>query len=260
MRDPKLKVKTTKTRQRVRKGILLISFLLFPVTFYSKFYDVSPVLIFQASSMGIINFFVIRCIYLFISALFLGRAYCGWVCAAAGCQEALFSVNNEKIRGGDIVKWIIWVPWIIAIILVVISAGGYKGIEVFYLTKKFRSSMSNAGHLAMYLTVFIIVLGLIILPSLTIGRRSFCHHICWFAPFMIIGRKLRNLFKWPSLQLISDPGACKHCHACTEHCPMSLPVEDMINRSNMENLECILCGTCVDTCKFGVIKYDWGRK
>ena len=260
MRNPNLKVKTTKTRQKVRKGIILIAFFLFPLTFYSKFYDTSPVLIFQASSMGIINWFFIRSVLLFISALFLGRVYCGWVCAGAGCQEALFSVNNKKIINGDIAKWIIWVPWIIAILAVTVSAGGYKGIDVFYLTKKYRSSMSNIWHLTMYLIVLIIVLGLLILPSLINGRRSFCHHICWLAPFMIIGRKLRNLFRWPSLRLISDPGACTHCRACTEHCPMSLPVEEMVNRRDMEDSECILCGTCVDTCRYGAVKYDWGRK
>jgi ferredoxin len=38
---------------------------------------------------------------------------------------------------------------------------------------------------------------------------------------------------------------------------MSLPVEDMVQKENMENAECILCGTCVDGCKQGVIMYSW---
>jgi ferredoxin len=40
---------------------------------------------------------------------------------------------------------------------------------------------------------------------------------------------------------------------------MSLPVEEMVNRKNMENKECILCGTCVDGCKQGAIIYNWGK-
>ena len=79
------------------------------------------------------------------------------------------------------------------------------------------------------------------------------------APFMIIGRKIRNNFKWPSLQLKSNPEACKHCQTCTEHCPMSLPVEEMANHQSMDNAECILCGTCVDGCKEGAITYNWGK-
>ena len=41
---------------------------------------------------------------------------------------------------------------------------------------------------------------------------------------------------------------------------MSLPVEEMVKRKNMEHSECILCGTCVDGCIQGAIKYDWGKR
>jgi ferredoxin-type protein NapH len=41
---------------------------------------------------------------------------------------------------------------------------------------------------------------------------------------------------------------------------MSLPVEDMVEQNNMENAECILCGTCTDVCKFKVIKYSFLNK
>ena len=46
-----------------------------------------------------------------------------------------------------------------------------------------------------------VVLMLIVLPTLLVGRRSFCHHLCWMAPFMILGRKLRNLLNTPALRL-----------------------------------------------------------
>jgi ferredoxin-type protein NapH len=72
---------------------------------------------------------------------------------------------------------------------------------------------------------------------------------------MIIGRKIRNWFKWASLQLKAESEKCNHCHTCTQNCPMSLPVEDMVNQDKMENAECILCGTCIDGCEFDVIKY-----
>ena len=77
------------------------------------------------------------------------------------------------------------------------------------------------------------------------------------APFLIIGRKARNLFNWPSLKLIAEPSACQHCHKCEENCPMSLPVEDMVQSNKMEKAECILCGTCIDGCPANVIKYSF---
>jgi ferredoxin-type protein NapH len=238
------------TRQKIRKGIILFSFFLFPAVFYY----LSPVLIIQASSKGIVNGSFILFILMFISSLFLGRGYCGWVCPGAGCQEAIFLAQDEKVARGDYFKWIIWVPWIGSIVLLAIRSGGYKRIDFFYMTHGL--SVSDIQSLISYLCVLLL---LIAVPAFVVGKRSFCHHLCWMAPFMILGRKIRNYFQWASLQLKSSPEVCKHCHTCTEHCPMSLPVEEMVNHRSMEKTECILCGTCVDACKESAIAYDWGK-
>jgi ferredoxin-type protein NapH len=240
-----------KTRQKVRKGIILISFFLFPATFYYF----SPVLILEASSKGIINGSFIIFLSLFVSSLLIGRAYCGWVCPAAGCQESIFSARNRKVTKGNITKWIIWIPWLCTIAILAIRSGGYKEINLFFQT----THGFSIGNFQSLITYFIVLLILIVFPAFMIGKRSFCHHLCWMAPFMIVGREIRNKIKWSSLQLISEPEKCKHCHTCTDNCPMSLSVEEMVNQKNMENSECILCGTCVDGCNQGVIKYNWGR-
>jgi polyferredoxin len=84
--------KKVKTRQKVRKGMILSSFFLFP----GIFYYLSPVVIIQSTINGIINGSFIMFFLMFISALVLGRAYCGWVCPGAGCQEAIFLARNKK--------------------------------------------------------------------------------------------------------------------------------------------------------------------
>ena len=106
-----------KTRQKIRIGIILFSFFLFPAIFYY----LSPVLIIQASSKGIINGSFVIFIFMFISSLFLGRGYCGWVCPGAGCQESIFLARNKKVKKGDYLKWLIWVPWISSIVLQILS-------------------------------------------------------------------------------------------------------------------------------------------
>jgi polyferredoxin len=241
-----------KIRQKIRTGIVLFSFFLFPATFYY----LSPVLIIQASSKGIINGSFVIFILMFSGSLFLGRGYCGWICPGAGCQEAVFLARDKKVKSGDYFKWVIWVPWISCIVILAIRSGGYNKIDFFYMTTHGLS----VGDIQSLMSYFFVLLLLIVLPAFIIGKRSFCHHLCWMAPFMIIGRKIRNYFKWASLQLKSNPEACKHCHTCTEHCPMSLPVEEMVNNQNMETSECILCGTCVDICKQGAITFDWNKK
>lgn len=240
-----------KKRQKIRKGIILLSFFLFPATFYY----LSPVLIVLASSISIVNGSFVIFLLMFISALFVGRGYCGWVCPAAGCQESIFLANDKKVTKGDSIKWIIWIPWICTIVLFAIKAGGYKHIDFFYQT---TYGLSIADFQS-FITYNIVLFLLIVFPAFIIGKRSFCHHLCWMAPFMILGRKVRNSLHLVSLQLESVSDLCEHCHTCTENCPMSLPVEKMVNQKMMENTECILCGTCVDGCREGAIVYNWGK-
>ena len=120
-----------KTRQKLRKGIILVPFFLFPAIFYY----LSPVLIIQASVKGIVNGSFIMFVLMFLSSLGLGRAYCGWVCPAAGCQEAMFLTRDKKVNKGNFIKWLIWLPWISAIIILYVKAGRFKGLDFFYQTR-----------------------------------------------------------------------------------------------------------------------------
>jgi len=60
-------------RQRVRNGVLLVSLLLFPVTMNY----LSPYIIMDAASQGVINGSFVVFTALFISSLFVGRLWCG---------------------------------------------------------------------------------------------------------------------------------------------------------------------------------------
>ena len=240
-----------KTRQKIRAGLILLSFFLFPATFYY----LSPVLIVQAATEGVINGSFIMFGLLFLSSLVLGRAFCGWVCPGAGCQEAIFQANDRPVTRGNVIKWAIWVPWIGLIATLAVRRGGYERVDFFYETL-YGLSISNVQGLIAYLVVLLV---LIVLPAFVVGKRSFCHHLCWMAPFMILGRKIRNTARWPSLGLAVEPEKCTHCHTCTRNCPMSLPVEDMVGRGVMENAECILCGTCIDGCQFETLRYSFSR-
>lgn len=238
-------------RQKVRNGIILVSFFLFPALFYY----LSPVLIIQASSKGIVNGSFIMFALLFIFALFLGRGYCGWLCPGAGCQEAMFLARDKRVAKGDFIKWLIWVPWIAAIAVFAWRAGGYRRVDFFYQTTHGLSIGNFQSLIVYYMVLFL----LIVLPGLLVGKRSFCHHLCWMAPFMIIGRKLRNTFSWAALSLTVTPENCTACNLCTKRCPMSLDVEEMVKNGRMEHAECILCGTCVDSCKKKAIGFVWSK-
>jgi ferredoxin-type protein NapH len=237
-------------RQRFRKALIIFFFLSFPVTMNF----LSPYVIIDGAMSGILNGSLVMFGLMFVSSLFLGRAWCGWVCPGGGMQEIVEPVNNRPVHGVKIdwIKWLFWVPWISLIVWLAIRAGGYQSIDLLHMTES-GISVDQPEKYFVYYTVIGLFVGLAII----VGRRAGCHTICWMAPFMIMGRWLRNRFGWASLRLVADVSACSDCKRCTKNCPMSLDVNAMVQIEAMENLECILCGTCVDNCSKNAIRYSF---
>jgi NAD-dependent dihydropyrimidine dehydrogenase PreA subunit len=101
---------------------------------------------------------------------------------------------------------------------------------------------------------------LLILPLAALfGRWASCHYLCWIAPFMVIGTRIKDAFGWPSLHLRANPEACLACATCNQTCPMSLDVSAMAVRGRMRHDECVLCGNCVDHCPAGAIQFVFAR-
>jgi len=249
-------VRQLPTRQRVRKALVIFAFLTFPITMNL----LSPYVIIDGAMNGIINGSLIMFGLMFVSSLFLGRAWCGWVCPGGGMQEIVEPVNNKSVNGRKIdwIKWLIWLPWISLIIILAIRAGGYSSVDFLYHTENGISVAGSADRPIFFAyIVYYFVIALFVGLAIAVGRRAGCHSICWMAPFMMIGRWIRNRFGWPSLRLEVDASACKDCKLCTKNCPMSLDVNAMVQLEKMENAECILCGTCVDNCARHAISYSF---
>lgn len=236
------------SRQNIRQLVIILSFLLFPITIYYF----SPYLIIQGALEGIVVGSCIVFISMFVASLFFGRAFCGWLCPAGGVQECLKAVSSKNAKGGRLnwIKYFIWTPWVISIILIFIKVGGVKEISFFHQTQ-YGVSVSTIQSIVIYYGV----LTLIVATALLTGKRGFCHYLCWMAPFMIIGTKIREKVKFPALHLEAEGNKCISCKKCSIKCPMSLNVNEMALKKNMKNSECILCGECVDVCPKNVIKY-----
>ncbi len=238
-------------RQRLRKALVLTSFLLFPITLNF----LSPYVIIAGAMEGIVNGSLIVFGLLFVGSLFFGRLWCGWICPGAGMAEVSASVNNAPFvsKRGDWIKWAIWAPWILLIVGLAVQAGGYRSVNPLYLTESGISVDEPVKYI-----IYFTVIGLFVGLSIAFGRRAGCHTICWMAPFMILGRGLSNRLGLPALQLATDPNACVKCTGCTTTCPMSLPVATLVQTGRIEHPECILCGTCADGCSKKAIRFSFG--
>lgn len=102
-------------KQRIRKTLLVTSFLLFPVTIWYF----SPYLIIQAASRHIMNGSFLVFSAMLVLSMFLGRVWCGYLCPAGGLQECLFMCNPNPARQGwrNQIKYVIWIVWIAAIVV-----------------------------------------------------------------------------------------------------------------------------------------------
>jgi ferredoxin-type protein NapH len=238
-------------RQWIRKTLIILSFVLLPATFAY----ISCPIITQGASEGIITGGLILFILLFISSLFLGRLWCGWLCPAGGLQEIYFEINNKPTIAGRLnwLKYIIFLAVIfIPLISAIRSAAGFTAIDLFYYTDHGISIAKQGAYI-----IFFAQITFLTAFALLGGKRGFCHYFCPIAVIMIIGRKIRNLIRWPALHLSADAGHCTDCNKCSKNCPMGLDVSNMVRQGHMENTECILCGVCTDVCPKQAIHYAW---
>jgi polyferredoxin len=159
------------TRQRMRKLILILSLLLFPITLYYF----SPVVIIEAGLAGVINGSFIVFTLMFFGSLFFGRLFCSYVCPAGGMQECAFLVVNKPPKQGrkNTIKYWIWIVWITVVIFCYIHTGQILKIDFFYSTE-YGVSVYNVCR---YIIYYVMIL-LILLPALLAGKRAFCRYFC----------------------------------------------------------------------------------
>ena len=240
-------------RQRIRRAFLIISFLLLPVTFFY----LCPFLMTLGAAEGVVTGSMVLVILLFIASLFVSRFWCGYLCPTGGWQEICSGINNRPVTGGkwNGLKYGAFVLWLASLVAVIISAGGFTSIDLFHNTKNGIS----VSEPVFYIPYFILT-GMLFLLVVIFGKRANCHYLCPTAVVMILGRRIRNLCRWPALHLEADRDRCVNCRRCSGECPMGLDVSGMVRQDALENPDCILCGTCADTCPEGVIRYAWTEK
>ena len=236
-------------RKNIRKLLLIISLLLFPITIWYM----SPYLIIQGAMEGIItgSFVVFTCMLL--GSIFCGRLFCAWLCPMGGMQECLFAVNAKNPKQGwkNYIKYAIWTIWIIAVILCFIFRKKEITVDFFYMTDH-GISISNIYNYVIYYGIIFLVL----IPAVLFGKRIFCHYFCWMAPFMVLGTKIRRVLHLPGLHIkVKQPDACVSCGKCNRECPMGIKVSELIKDGQIKNAECIQCGACIDGCPKKVLSY-----
>ncbi len=235
-------------RQKIRRIILFVSLALFPVTMNY----LSPYVSIDGAMAGVVSGSVIVFFLLFLSGLFFGRAWCGWVCPAGGLAEICTAVNAKPVPAKKlrIVRYSIFTVWFAILITGFVLAGGIRGVDPLHLTERVISVDEPAKYIVYYMVLLIFFV-----LTIAIGRRGACHTVCWMSPFLTAGMWLGRKLHFPQMRIRADASACIDCKKCSQKCPMSIDVCEQVKGGSVQSLDCILCGECVDACPRGVLSY-----
>jgi len=235
-------------RQKIRKTLLFVSLLLFPLTLNY----LSPYVSIDGAMAGVLSGSALLFLLQFVSGLFLGRAWCGWVCPAGGVGEFCQSVNNKpvNIKRLRIVRYSVFAVWFAVLALGFVLAGGIKGVDPLRMT-----THGVSVDMPVKFVIYYFVVALILVLDLSLGRRGACHAVCWMAPFLTAGLWLGRKLHLPQLQMRADAEKCIDCKACNKKCPMRIDVYGEARLGGVRSYECILCGECADFCPKGVLSY-----
>ena len=222
---------------------------------------------------------VVVVVALLLLTLVFGRIYCSIICPLGVLQDVLarFHRKKNKYSYSKEVRWLrypVLVVFIIALVagvgsffqlLAPYSAFGRIATMIFQPIWKFGNNIlatmaERADSYAFYtvdtwmrsLPVFIIAaVTLVVLIVLAWrGGRTYCNTVCPVGTFLSFFAR----FSW--LKINFDEEKCRNCSLCSKNCKAAC-ID--FKSHTVDYSRCVVCGNCIDSCKFGALKYDNAR-
>ncbi|MCK8058482.1 MULTISPECIES: 4Fe-4S binding protein [unclassified Fusibacter] len=232
--------------QKNRKTLLFIIFFILPIIMNIF----SPVLIIMGGVDGILGLTYYAWTIMFVSSLFVGRAFCSYVCPYGAMQMSLYEVSKKelvRVKGMKYLRFALGITWIGLIIYVYAVRVGFK-TDLTYMFET-GVSVDNLNGLIRYYAI----VGTLLIFTMIFGRRSACKYVCPMGMLNTIGAFIKEKLSIPSLRLTATEG-CIDCKKCDKACPMTLDVSRMAKTGKTYDYDCILCGECVAQCPKKVLK------
>jgi len=170
-----------------------------------------------------------------IGPLIFGRILCGWGCWRAMVLERLHVGMGSGRRKG---VWV-WTPLV----------GVAVSFAVAVLFTLASGHIRSNSVLSVFVGVAIYYAAAIALALVLHDQRAFCKYLC------PTGFILRWTSRPALLHVSVQAEACNECEACTDVCPMDIPVAKRVKvGTSIGKGDCILCQRCVESCPTGALK------
>jgi polyferredoxin len=214
--------------------------------------------LFSGLSRGVINAGFVFWIVVFISALLLGRAFCGWFCWFGGYLELVEWGIGDKLRVKIPRRMLLYLGAIpfVGLALKVYSALLVNWLQGFPATFTFRlADVEPWGgqQTGISILITLILYGPVLL--FVFGRRAWCRYLCPIGALLkVFGSGFLG-----KVRLVSDE--CLGCGKCNRSCDMQVDVMgELETHGEVRSLNCIRCLKCTEECPPGAIAFSLSRK
>lgn len=233
------------TSFKILQGNLSAS-LLFGVIPLSDPYTI--VQLFFAGTIIVADALLGALIIVLVYGLFLGRAYCSFVCPINLVTD--FAAFLRRILGldalGNLVHFKNSLRYVILVLSLLMSI--VFGIAAFEAISPI--SMLHRGIIFGTWFGFLSVLGVFLL-DLFVAKHAFCGHICPLGAFYSL------ISRFAILKVNYDLESCTHCMECKKICPQK-QVLGIIGKESgtIKSGECTRCGRCIEVCGDNALAFN----
>ena len=222
---------------------------------------------------------VVVVVVLIALTLVFGRIYCSVICPLGVLQDVLARLRRKKNKYSysKEVRWLRYPVLMLFIVALVAGVGVFFQLLAPYsaygriATMIFQPlwMMANnvlgtiaerADSYAFYtVDVWMKSLPVLAIAAVTLvllfvlawrGGRTYCNTVC------PVGTILSFFARFSWLKIHFDTDKCKNCSLCSKNCKAAC-ID--FKTHTVDYSRCVVCGNCIDACKFGALKYDNSR-
>lgn len=219
---------------------------------------------------------VVVIVALVLLTLVFGRIYCSVICPLGVFQDILARLRRKKNKYSysKEVKWLRYPVLVLFVIALVAGVGSvfqllapyssYGRIAtmifqpIWMLGNNILGTIAERADSYAFYTVDVwmkslpvLIIALVTLVVLFIlawrGGRTYCNTIC------PVGTILSFLARYSFLKIRFDADKCKNCSMCSKNCKAAC-ID--YKTHTVDYSRCVVCGNCIDKCKFGALHYD----
>ena len=196
-------------------------------------------------------------IVLIVLTLIFGRAYCSVICPLGIMQDGISHISSMRKGKKARFRWSPEVKWlrysILALFIIALAAGLTSVSALLAPYSAFGRIATSLVRPALPTAIIAGVTLLVVGILAWIGGRTYCNTVC------PVGTVLSFFSRFSLLRPVIDADKCRNCRACEHKCKASCI---NIDNHEIDYSRCVDCFNCLDSCRFGALKYRmaWNSK